>query len=308
MGLQKYFKFSRKAASSPDSTQEKRKWKERIKDVYMLTVRNNESLEVVSQFQLTLLNLYILLSSIFVLVAFLVGLLFVFTPIMHYIPGMDQTASKKEVAKLTQKITRLQDEIQANAIYNDAMKRRILGEHEYAGESDDTLRNFTQAELNVQKNEAEKKLTAEVENGQFLDNDSKKTGSDNPPVSLKQMQFTSPVIGETSAGFNRTSQHYGIDIIAPKGTPIKSIANGVVIFSDWSMETGNTILIKHSNDLISVYKHNEKLLKKSGDIVKAGEAIAIIGNTGTLTSGPHLHFELWYRQKPLNPKEYIRFE
>ena len=128
------------------------------------------------------------------------------------------------------------------------------------------------------------------------------------PTSLKQMQFTSPVIGETSAGFNRNSQHYGIDIIAPKGTPIKSITNGVVIFSDWTMKTGNTIVIKHDNDLISVYKHNEKLLRHSGDVVKSGEAIAIIGNTGELTSGPHLHFELWYRQKPLNPKKFIRFE
>jgi len=187
------------------------------------------------------------------------------------------------------------------------MKRRILGEHQYANENEDTLKNFTSAELNVPKNEAAKTLTRDVAQGDFLNSEPDKQ-DESTPTTLKEMQFTSPVIGETSAAFNRNSQHYGIDIIAPKGTPIKSISNGVVIFSDWTMKTGNTIVIKHTNDLLSVYKHNEKLLRHSGDIVKSGEAIAIIGNTGELTSGPHLHFELWYRQKPLNPKKFIRFE
>lgn len=307
MGLQKYFKFSRKKASEADSDKENRKWIERIKDVYMLTVRNNESLEVVSQFNLTLMSLYILLSTIFVAVAILVGSLFIFTPILQYIPGGDKMATKNEIRALEQQITLLDKELATNAIYYDAMKRKFRGEHEYANEGKDTLQHFTQAQLNVKKNDAEKKLAAEVEKGQFL-NSKPDAKANSQTVSLKQMQFTSPVIGETSAGFNRQTQHYGIDIIAPKDTPIKSITNGVVIFSDWSMETGYTIVIKHSNDLLSVYKHNEKLLKKSGEVVKSGEAIAIIGNTGTLTSGPHLHFELWYRQKPLNPKEYIRFE
>lgn len=306
MGLQKYFKFSRKTTSNGDSEKENRKWTERIKDVYMLTVRNNESLEVVSEFNLTLMSLYILLSTIFVVLALMVGALFIFTPILQYLPGGDQVASKSEVRSLEKQIIKLETELKANATFNNAMKRRVLGEHEYANENEDTLKQFTSAELNVQKNEAEKILSRKVEQGEFLNTEPDK--SEFSPISLKQMQFTSPVIGETSAGFNRNSQHYGIDIIAPKGTPIKSITSGVVIFSDWTMKTGNTIVIKHPNDLLSVYKHNEKLLRNSGDIVKAGEAIAIIGNTGELTSGPHLHFELWYRQKPLNPKEFIRFE
>ncbi len=307
MGLQKYFKFSRKTTSTGDSEKEKRKWTERIKDVYMLTIRNNESLEVVSEFNLTLMSLYILLSTIFVVLAILVGSLFIFTPILKYLPGGDHMASKSEIRSLEKQIIQLETELQANAVFTDAMKRRILGEHEYAHENGDTLKNFTRAELNVPKNEAEKVLTHEVEQGDFLNSEPDKQ-NESTPSSLKQMQFTSPVIGETSAAFNRNSQHYGIDIIAAKGTPIKSISNGVVIFSDWTMKTGNTIVIKHDNDLISVYKHNEKLLRHSGDIVKGGEAIAIIGNTGELTSGPHLHFELWYRQKPLNPKKFIRFE
>ncbi len=309
MGLQKYFKFSRKKGFDASSNKEKPKWSERIKDIYNLTIRNSESLEVVSSFKLTLLNLYLLLSAIFVLVAFLVSLLFMYTPLIRYLPGGNgKMASQREVKKLTNKIHLLESQMSANKTYNEAIKRRVLGEHQYIEKSADTLRQYTQAELNVKKNEAQRALDAEVESGTFLAEDKTILPGTNVPVSLKKMRFSSPVIGETSASFNQNAQHFGIDIIAPKGTPIKSIADGVVLFADWTMETGNTVVIKHSNDITSVYKHNEKILKKTGDIINAGEAIAIIGNTGTQTSGPHLHFELWYRLRPLNPKEYIRFE
>lgn len=307
MGLQKYFNFSKKKASSGNSDEENRKWQERIRDIYKLTVRNSETLEEVSSFNLTLLNLYILLSTIFVLTALLVALLFIYTPILHYLPGTEKVVSQREVANLTKQVKELEKALSAEATYNDAVKKRIFGEHEFIDNSEDTLQKFTPAQLNVKKNDAEIKLVAEVEKGLFLENNNKSPKDDNLS-SIKEMNFTSPVIGETSAGFNPSTQHFGIDIIAPKGTPIKSIANGVVVFSDWTMETGNTIVVKHSNDLISVYKHNSKLLKKTGERVKPGEAIAIIGNTGKQTSGPHLHFELWYRQKSLNPKKYVRFE
>ena len=101
--------------------------------------------------------------------------------------------------------------------------------------------------------------------------------------------------------------HNGLDILAPKNTPIKAVMDGVVILSDWTLETGNTIGIMHDNQVMSFYKHNSSLLKKNGAIVRAGEAIAIIGNTGTLSSGPHLHFELWYKGKPVDPSRYINF-
>ena len=99
-----------------------------------------------------------------------------------------------------------------------------------------------------------------------------------------------------------------MDILAPKGTAIKTITSGVVISSDFNIETGNTITIQHPNDLISVYRHNSALLKSSGDKVSAGEAIAIIGNTGELTDGPHLHFELWYNGTAINPENFINFQ
>lgn len=124
---------------------------------------------------------------------------------------------------------------------------------------------------------------------------------------LSNALFTAPVLGSISAGFDRDTGHLGVDVLAAKGEPVKSIAPGVVITSDWSLDAGNTISIQHGNNTISVYKHNSVLLKKTGDQVKAGEAIAIIGNSGTLSDGPHLHLELWYDGSAVNPEHYITF-
>lgn len=110
---------------------------------------------------------------------------------------------------------------------------------------------------------------------------------------LESMFLTTPLSGQVSASFSLAKKHYGTDIIAPKNTPIRAVADGFVVSSDWTLETGNTIAIQHANNVVSFYKHNSSLLKKTGEKVKTGEAIAIIGNTGEQTTGPHLHFELW---------------
>ena len=115
-----------------------------------------------------------------------------------------------------------------------------------------------------------------------------------------------PVTGTISRGYQ--NDHPAVDVVAPRNTPIKAILDGYVISSDWTLETGNTIGIQHSNDLVSFYKHNARNLKKMGAFVKAGEAVAIIGNTGELSSGPHLHFELWVDGLPVDPALYIDFK
>ncbi|MBK8491772.1 MAG: M23 family metallopeptidase [Saprospirales bacterium] len=126
-------------------------------------------------------------------------------------------------------------------------------------------------------------------------------------VPLEQLYFTPPLTGEISAGFMLDKKHFGVDILAPRNTPVKAVMDGWVIASDWTLETGNTIGIQHDNNLISFYKHNSALLKEIGSYVKAGEAVAIIGNSGTLSDGPHLHFELWHKGVPVDPDQYINF-
>jgi len=116
-----------------------------------------------------------------------------------------------------------------------------------------------------------------------------------------------PVNGTISEGYNAKEKHFGVDIVVAKDTPIKAVSDGTVIFSEWTAETGYVIIIEHRHGLISVYKHNAELFKSAGLKVKAGDAIAVIGNSGELSSGPHLHFELWHNGVPLDPVKYIVF-
>lgn len=126
------------------------------------------------------------------------------------------------------------------------------------------------------------------------------------PAELEQFFFP-PIDGIVTRKFNLKIDHYGVDIVSKSNEPVKAAADGTVIFADWSQESGNVIAIQHRGDLISVYKHNSALLKKVGTFAHAGDVIAIIGNSGELTTGPHLHFELWFKGNPVNPEEFISF-
>ena len=124
---------------------------------------------------------------------------------------------------------------------------------------------------------------------------------------LRETYFFSPISGLISAPFDPKNEHYGIDVVSKKDEPVKCIADGTVVFASWTQEAGNVIAVQHQANLISFYKHNTSLVKELGDFVSGGEILAIVGNTGELTSGPHLHFELWYNGKAVNPEEFISF-
>jgi len=126
-------------------------------------------------------------------------------------------------------------------------------------------------------------------------------------LELREIYFFSPITGYISAPFDPGIDHLGIDVVSTKDEPVKCIADGTVVFSDWTQNDGYVIAIQHRQNLISVYKHNSSLTKDVGSMVTAGEIVAIIGNTGERTSGPHLHFELWYDGAPVNPEEFISF-
>jgi murein DD-endopeptidase MepM/ murein hydrolase activator NlpD len=127
-------------------------------------------------------------------------------------------------------------------------------------------------------------------------------------MSIKKMHFFAPVKGLITSEFNAAEDHFGIDLVSQPDRPILATLAGTVVFADWTVETGYVIQIQHENNLVSVYKHNRSLFKRMGDRVRAGESVAIIGNTGELSSGPHLHFEIWHNGVAVNPKNYIVFE
>lgn len=124
---------------------------------------------------------------------------------------------------------------------------------------------------------------------------------------LQETFFFSPITGFISDHFDIKKGHYGVDVVAKTNEAVKNVADGTILFASWTQDSGYVIMIQHRGNLISVYKHNAELLKKVGTFVNAGEIISIVGNSGEMTDGPHLHFELWYNGNPLNPEEFVTF-
>lgn len=293
-----------------ESKKQRSRW-ERWKDPYRLVILNDETFQEVRSLKLSLLNVYVLLSTLLVIVTTLVVLAIAFTPVRRLIPGYGKDYSA-EIRHLNSVVDSLGQMAEAQKLYNEAQLRRFANEVEYPPEGEpEDLSGSVENPPPVERSEAEEQIRNEVE----MENLRGRTGAaaagpvnvSPRDVPLEQMYFTTPVAGSISAGFDVEKGHVGVDIIAPKNTPIKAAMDGWVISSDWTLDTGNTIAVQHTNNIVTFYKHNSVLLKKSGEFVKAGEAIAIIGNTGELTSGPHLHFELWHRGTPVNPVDFVNF-
>ena len=182
------------------------------------------------------------------------------------------------------------------------MKDLLAGNISYEDLSQDSIRvqsNAIELEL-IKANEEDSLLRAVVE-----EEDKYNT------FDILGERFTTvlfpPVNGGLSSGFDPDNKHYGVDIVMPENTPVHSISEGTIVFSEWTTETGYVIIIEHLNGLTSVYKHNSSIVKSQGETVETGEIIAFTGNTGELTTGPHLHFELWYQSEPVDPQSYIEF-
>jgi len=294
-----------------------RKFIEKSRENYRLIVMNNETFEEVGSYQLSPLNIYMAICGVIAIVAFLVFLLIVATPIKRYIPGYGNIQEHKEALRLTAELNAIKEDLSAQEAYTENIRKILVGdivevESQVAAIDTNATEDIPDSLLNVERIREDELLRKEIElNEQLQNRQTNTTGSlaMNNQISLEQLYFIPPISGGTiSEPYGPDNKHYGIDVMAPKNTPVKAIMDGFVFTSDWTLETGNTIGIQHANNLISFYKHNSVLLKESGNQVKAGEAIAIIGNTGTLSSGPHLHFELWHNGKAVNPENFIIFD
>ena len=266
---------------------------DRLKRNYRLVVLDDETLQEVSTYKLSLLNVYLLISSALVLVGLIIILLFVFTPIKTLLPGYGEVTANKDFIELTQKTKALENDNLAMTEYIDRSRTRLMGDSsggniEIPAESSrSNLPLNLETEREVVKNRKPQTIVNKAKLGQYY--------------------LLNPLLGPISAQFDPNKKHFGVDILGAKNAAIKAVMDGYVIASDWTLESGNTLAIQHANNIVSFYKHNSSLLKKAGSFVQAGEAIAIIGNSGTLSDGPHLHFELWYNGHPVNPTEFINF-
>jgi len=289
-------------------------WLGKLRDQYRLVVMNDETFQEVGSYRLSLLNVYVFLSTIVVLVALAVGALIFFTPVKRYVPGYGDVGDAREMMRLNRQVEEMEKELVAFRTYSDNVRRMLTGdvitEKDIPRLKPSDIAADSAAAPPPEMPAVDQELRREVALGDLGTAAREPRTSNFSPrdVPLEQMFFSPPIKGRISAGFDPDKKHWGTDVVAPQNTAIKSVMDGYVFFSDWTLETGNTIGIQHVNNVITFYKHNSALLKKTGSFVKAGEAIAIIGNTGTKTDGPHLHFELWHKGKPINPVDYIKLE
>lgn len=291
----------------PDQINQEKSFRDKLKDSYRLIIRNNETFQEVGNYNLTRFQLY--LSSLIFLLLFsiFIFLLIGFTPLKRLVPGYGKLSSNKELVNLNKKVLALENELSAQKLYTDNFRKIMVGDLKTINEVDQNNVDFPDSLLNVERIKEDEQLRREIDATETLLAPSK-PGNNSSTKPLELIYLVPPIKGTISAGFDANNQHFGVDILAPKGSPIKTIMDGVVVMSDWTLDTGHTIGIQHSNNIFTFYKHNSAILKKTGSYVHSGEAIAIIGNSGTLSTGPHLHFELWQNGQPVNPTDFISFE
>lgn len=282
----------------------KGKLKQKLTNKYRLVVLNESTFEERLSLKLSRLNIYIFGGVFSVTLILATILLIAFTPIKEYIPGYSSTKLQKDARRLTIDSDSLKNRLAILENYTNSIKSVLTGDLT----SNDIIDSIQDSAKRIQIDESA--LGASKEDSIFRE---KIESRDRFPLSDESQEklkivFFAPISGNISQLFNSENKHFAIDVVAKIGTPVKAAADGTVIFSEWTTETGYVIILKHANNFISVYKHNGTLLKKQGDLVQSGEAIASIGFSGELTTGPHLHFELWSDGYAVNPSNYIDFE
>ena len=255
--------------------------------------------------RLSRLNVITAVGGTALLLIVLVTIIIAFTPIREFIPGYPDGTTRRNIVQNSLKVDSLEREIQQWRLYLGNLHTILRGENPENFESlPDTSVRYK--EISFTRSLEDSLLRLQIEEEELYNLsvlDFQKKGKEE----ISSMHFFPPVKGVVTNSFNFQQNHFGVDIVAPPNEVVVAIADGTVTLSSWTLETGYVIQIQHVGNLISAYKHNSKLLKQSGSQVKAGEAIAIIGNSGELTTGPHLHFELWYNGTPVNPEKYIVF-
>jgi murein DD-endopeptidase MepM/ murein hydrolase activator NlpD len=273
-------------------------------DTFKLLVVNDETFEEVFSQRLSRLNAFVFLVVFVGLVSTLSFFVIAATPLRYLIPGIESAALQREVETLLVKTDSLQRVIETDSKYIDGIRRVLSGEVVYEAPEIDSTTIFMDVPSTDQLLETRKSI-AMLE----LESQVKKEEAFSPVVenAISNSLYFAPLSGVVSGIYDPTVGHLAIDIAAAEGTGVKAITDGTVLHAEWSANTGYNLVVVHQGETVSVYKHNGVLFKKQGETVTAGEIIASVGNTGELSSGSHLHFELWKQGKPVNPQQYIKF-
>jgi murein DD-endopeptidase MepM/ murein hydrolase activator NlpD len=282
------------------------KKKNNWRDKYRFSVINDHTFEEVWRIRLTRYNAFLLITF---LVVFIIGAttsLISFTNLREFIPGYPDVIMRRNIL--------------LSAIRLDSLDRELALRDKYFANLNSIIRGNQPAELYTKQDTSkdyksinftsppeDSALRARIENEEMY-NLTLGPASTEPASNLAGLHFFPPVKGIISGRYEIRTKHFGTDIVTKPRALVSAALDGTVIFTGWTMETGFVIEVQHQNNLVSVYKHNSSLLKETGDMVRAGEEISVVGDSGELyTSGPHLHFEIWYKGSALDPEKHILF-
>jgi murein DD-endopeptidase MepM/ murein hydrolase activator NlpD len=286
----------------PKEEKKKNNWR----DKYRFSVINDHTLEEVWRIILTRYNAFLLITFLFVFIVWGTSTLISFTNLREFIPGYPDVKMRRNILLSAIRLDSLDRELKLRDKYFNNINAIISGGRPLELlSSPDTTRDYKAISFNTSTEDAN--LRARVEKDEKF-NLTHGSSSAEAILGLSNLHFFAPVKGIVSGKYDASTKHFGTDIVTKPKALVSSILEGTVIFTGWTTETGFVIAVQHPNNIVSVYKHNSGLLKEAGDLVRAGDAISEVGDSGErYTSGPHLHIEIWYKGSSLDPEKHISF-
>lgn len=292
-----------------------RKSTQKLVDKYILEIRDEDTFEKKISYRLSRLNVFTVLGLTFIAIILFVVSIIAYTPLREYIPGYSNVDLARNLVRATFVADSLAQDSRMKGEYIQNLKNILedrvpLENGEFFGEGGDDSSSVGGSDkyqnIKLVRSKEDSLLRLQIESEDSYNLNFVKTGpSGRQGGNISSLLFFTPLNGIVTDTFNVDKQHFGIDIVAAANEAVKSVLDGTIILATWTSETGYVIGIQHDNNIISFYKHNSVLLKKEGSKVRAGEVVAIVGDSGELTTGPHLHFELWYNGIPIDPSGYV---
>jgi murein DD-endopeptidase MepM/ murein hydrolase activator NlpD len=287
----------------------KGKWTEKWRNKYRLVFMTDDTLEERFTFRLSRMNVFIALGTLAIVLIFLTSFLIAFTPLREYIPGYTNVGLTKRLYRLQLKTDSIARDLVVKEQFISNIRDVINGKDltEDKPLTMDSVKRYGNIKMKRSADDSLLRLEVENQNKYNLYKIETIESTSQKKSSIGSVLFFTPLKGIITNMFDPAQKHFGVDIVSKQNEAVKAVLDGTVILNNWTLETGYVIGIQHSQNLVSLYKHNSAILKKVGDYVRAGEPIAIVGETGELVTGPHLHFELWSDGSAVDPKEYITF-
>ena len=282
------------------------KKKSNWRDKYRFSVINDHTLEEIWRIILTRYNAFLLITFLVVFIIVATSALISFTNLREFIPGYPDVAMRRNILMSAIRLDSLDHELKLRDKYFENLNSIISGNALVEmSVQQDNAKNYKAIKFNTSPDDSALRARVEKEERYNLTLGPSATES---VSGLANLHFFAPVKGIVSGRYDVRTKHFGTDIVTKPRAVVSAVLDGTVIFTGWTMETGFVIEVQHPNNIVSVYKHNASLIKETGDLVRAGDAISVVGDSGELyTSGPHLHFEIWYKGSPLDPEKHILF-